>query len=68
MHRNWDGSFTVGQAVREELTELRVEMSQPPKDDGGAPVAALAAATLAGGAIVAGGALTIGRLRRPRTG
>lgn len=66
---NWDGTFTIGQAVREELTDRQVGTPQATDDDGGgAPVAALAAATLAGGAIVAGGALTIRRLRRPRTG
>jgi hypothetical protein len=62
----WNGSFIVGQAVREELADRRVETPRSGNDDGGIPVVAVAGAMVAGGIITAGAAIAVIRLRRLR--
>jgi hypothetical protein len=63
----WNGTFTVGEAVRKELAERQVETPrQRDNDGGGLSATALAVAMLAGGVITAAGAIIVIRLRRPR--
>jgi hypothetical protein len=62
----WNGTFTVGEAVREELAERQVETpAQRNNEGGGLSAAALAVAMLAGAVVTAAGAITVIRLRRP---
>lgn len=62
----WNGTFTVGEAVRKELAERQVETPEQRNNDGGGlSAAALAVAMLAGAVITAAGAITVIRLRRP---
>jgi hypothetical protein len=60
---HWDGTVTVGRAVREELAERQVQAPPQRTGQGGVPLPALAAAMVAGAAIAAGGAVTVARLR-----
>jgi hypothetical protein len=62
----WNGTFTVGEAVREELAERRVETPEQRNNDGGGiSAAALAVAMLAGGVLTAAAAIAVIRFRRP---
>jgi hypothetical protein len=61
----WTGSFTVDEAVRQELADRRVEVPRSGKEDGGIPLAAVAGGMVAGGLITAGAAIAVRRLRRP---
>lgn len=65
----WEGTFSVGQEVLDELADRRVSPADPPKanDEGsGVPVPALIGAAVGGAALVGGGGLAVSRLRRPR--
>lgn len=63
----WEGAFTVGEQVRDDLEDRQVD---PPSDrDGGGsdvPMALIAGGAAAGGLLVAGGGYALARLRRPR--
>jgi len=61
----WEGTFTVGQEVLEDLADRQVAPSGRPsgKEGSGPPLAALFAAAVAGAVLVAGGGLAVSRLR-----
>lgn len=64
----WDGTFTVGQEVLEELADRRVAPPESPEADdegSGLPVPALVGAAVGGAVLVGGGGLAVSRLRRP---
>ncbi|HUR18389.1 MAG TPA: DUF916 domain-containing protein [Acidimicrobiales bacterium] len=66
----WQGTFSVGQKVLEELADRKVPPADPPKADhergSGVPVPALIGAAVGGAVLVGGGGLVLSRLRRPR--
>lgn len=62
----WDGTFTVGEKVRDELAERQVEAPPEQDPDSGIPAAVIAGGAGAGALLVAGGGYALVRLRRPR--
>lgn len=63
----WDGTFTVGEEVRDELEERQVTPPSEENDgDSDIPMGLMVGGALAGGLLVAGGGYRFARLRRPR--
>jgi hypothetical protein len=62
----WQGTFTVGEVVLDELADRRVNAVPGDDDEGVLPVAPIAGAAVAGAVVVVTGALALSRFRRPR--
>lgn len=62
----WDGTFTVGEEVRDELADRQVTPPTERDGDTGIPVAVIAAAAGAGALLVTGAGYARARHRRPR--